>query len=204
MSPPRRYPVPAAAVRVEERIEHSRFITTLEFAGTIDEAKATIERIRAEFPDATHHCFAYVIGPPGSTSMTGAGDDGEPAGTAGRPMLKVLLNSGVGDVVGVVTRWFGGVKLGTGGLVRAYGGGVQRALREVNARERVDLIDARVTLEYHVLDSVRRALGREGVVIIGEIFERDVALSLRVPEDRIEEVNRALADLTNGAVQLER
>ena len=93
MSAPRRYAVPAGAVRVEDRIEHSRFITTLDHAETVDDAKAFIERIREEFPDATHHCFAYVIGAPGSTTMTAASDAGEPAGTAGRPMLKVLLNS---------------------------------------------------------------------------------------------------------------
>jgi putative IMPACT (imprinted ancient) family translation regulator len=136
--------------------------------------------------------------------MTGAGDDGEPAGTAGRPMLKVLLNSGIGDVVGVVARWFGGVKLGTGGLVRAYSGGVQRALRAVEARERVDEIDAFVVVAYAQVDAVRRMVAREGARITGESFAEVARLTLRVPEDRVGDVNRALADLTNGAVQLER
>ena len=109
MSAPRRYPVPAARVRVEDRIEQSLFMTTVEAARSVDDAKAVLESVRKEFPDATHHCFAWVIGPPGSTNNTAAGDDGEPSGTAGRPMLKVLLNSGIGDVVVVVTRYFGGV-----------------------------------------------------------------------------------------------
>lgn len=203
MSAPRRYSIPAAAVRVEDRIEHSRFITTLEPAPAIEDAKAMIERIRAEFPDATHHCFAYVIGPPGSTSMAAASDAGEPAGTAGRPMLKVLLNSGLGDIVAVVTRYYGGVKLGKGGLVRAYSGGVQRALHEVNVRERVAQIDARVVVPYAAIDAVHRLLAHHGATIVGELFGTGVALSLRVPEDRVDALNHALADLTGGSVQLE-
>ena len=204
MTSTRRYRVPAAGVRVEERIEHSRFICTLDHAASIDDAKAIIDRVRGEFPDATHHCFAYVIGPPGSTTTTAASDDGEPAGTAGRPMLKVLLNSGLGDVVAVVTRYFGGVKLGKGGLVRAYSGGVQHALREVSARERVDEIDARALVPYAVIDGVRRALSRHGVTVTGELFGEQVVLAMRVPEDRIDAVQRDLADLSAGTVQLER
>lgn len=162
-----------------------------------------IERVRAEFPDATHHCFAYVVGPPGSTSTAAASDDGEPAGTAGRPMLKVLLNSGLGDIVAVVTRYYGGVKLGKGGLVRAYSGGVQHALREVQARERVARIDARVVVPYAAIDAVHRLLAHHGVTIVGELFGTGVALSLLVPEDHVDAVNHALADLTGGSVQLE-
>jgi uncharacterized YigZ family protein len=204
VSAPRRYPVPAADVRVEDRIEHSRFICTLGPATSVDDAKAFLERLRAEFPDATHHCHAWVIGPPGSTTAAAASDDGEPAGTAGRPMLKVLLNSGLGDVVAVVTRYFGGVKLGKGGLVRAYSGGVQHALRVTTARERVDEIEARVVVPYGAVDSVRRLLSREGASITRESFESGAVFALRVPEDRIDAINRELAELSAGAVQLER
>src|SRR4051812_45077079 len=109
MSAPRRYPVPAARVRVEDRIEQSLFITELQSARSVDDARTALARAREEFPDATHHCSAWVIGPPGSTGNTAASDDGEPSGTAGRVMLKVLLNSGVGDVIAIVTRYYGGV-----------------------------------------------------------------------------------------------
>jgi uncharacterized YigZ family protein len=201
---PRRYRVPAAAVRVEDRIEHSRFITTIGPANTIDTAKAAIERVRREFSDATHHCSAYVIGPPGNTSMAAASDDGEPAGTAGRPMLKVLLNSDLGDIVAVVTRYYGGVKLGKGGLVRAYSGGVQHALREAATREHIDEVDARTVIPYTALDAVRRALLAEGARIVGEDFAVDVVLALRVPADRIEAVDRAITNATGGLARLER
>ena len=204
MTPARRYRVPAASVRVEDKIEHSRFVTTLAHADSVHAAKAAIEEVRQEFPDATHHCFAHVIGPPGNTAMAAASDDGEPAGTAGRPMLKVLLNSELGDVVAVVTRYYGGVKLGTGGLVRAYSGGVQHALCEVTTREHVDEVDARVVIPYAALEAVRRALLAEGARIVAEEFAADVALTLRVPEDRIDAIDRAVADATGGRARLER
>ena len=95
MTGPRRYRVPGATVRVEDRIEHSRFITTLSRARSAEDARAAIDAVRAEFPDATHHCYAWAVGPPGSTDATASSDAGEPAGTAGRPMLGVLLNSGL-------------------------------------------------------------------------------------------------------------
>jgi uncharacterized YigZ family protein len=204
MGASRRYPVPAARARAEDRIEQSRFVATVETARSVDDAKAVLEAVRKEFPDATHHCYAWVIGPPGSTASTAAGDDGEPAGTAGRPMLKVLLNSGVGDVVAVVTRYFGGVKLGKGGLVRAYSGGVQHALRAMTTREHVDLIDVQVVVPYAAVDAAQRALQSQGARVIAQAFSTHVALLVRIPVDREEEVARALADATNGAARIER
>jgi uncharacterized YigZ family protein len=204
MGGPRRYRIPAARARVEDRIEHSRFITTLESARSADDAKAMIQGVRDEFPDATHHCFAYVIGPPGSTANTAASDDGEPSGTAGQPMLKVLINSSVGDVVVVVTRYFGGVKLGKGGLIRAFTGAVQHALRACVTKEHIDEVDVNVTLPYTAIDAVRRALGREGVAITNEVFGEIVTLVARVPVDRLEEIGQQLADATAGAARIER
>jgi uncharacterized YigZ family protein len=204
MGEARRYRIPAARSRVEDRIEHSRFVATIEPARTVDEAKAAVERLRAEFPDATHHCYAWVVGPPGSTTSTAASDDGEPSGTAGRPMLKVLLNSGVGDVVAIVTRYFGGVKLGKGGLVRAYSGSVQHALRELQMGEHVDEVDVRITVPFAAVDAVQRALQREGGRVIAQAFFTNVALLVRIPVDREEAIARALADATNGAARIER
>src|SRR5690606_17190774 len=122
------YPIPAATHRTEQTIQRSRFIATLAHAPTVDAARARIDDVRAGFPDATHNCWAFLAGPPGSTAHVGFSDAGEPHGTAGRPMLDVLLHSGIGEVAAVVTRYYGGVKLGKGGLVRAYGGAVQHAL----------------------------------------------------------------------------
>ena len=139
MSTPERYPVPAGQHRVAEKISRSRFITTIAPADSIDAATAFVDGVRRELADATHYCWAYVVGPPGDTGRVGMSDDGEPHGTAGRPMLTVLLHSGVGDVAVVVTRYYGGTKLGTGGLVRAYSGGVQKALATMPRGEHVEL-----------------------------------------------------------------
>ena len=99
-------------------------------------AAALVARLREEFPDANHHCWAFVVGPPGSTARVGSSDAGEPSGTAGRPMLEALVHGPVGDAAAVVVRWFGGVKLGTGGLARAYSGAVRDALEVLTERER--------------------------------------------------------------------
>lgn len=118
------------------------FIVSLAHTPTPEAAKAFIERIKQEFPDATHNCWAYAAGAPGQTSKVGYSDDGEPHGTAGRPMLTMLLHGGVGELSAVVTRYFGGIKLGTGGLVRAYQGMVKLGLETLPTREH--MIPARV------------------------------------------------------------
>lgn len=110
------YRVPAGHHRVEDVVARSRFVTTLAHAPTAAAAHAVVAQIRDELPDATHHCWAFVAGSPGSTTHIGLSDAGEPKGTAGRPILTVLLYSGIGEVVAVSSRWFGGTKLGTGGL----------------------------------------------------------------------------------------
>src|SRR5665811_1552158 len=117
-----RYPIPAGRARVEDIILRSRFITTAGPASGSEEARAFVAAVRSEFADASHNCYAFVAGPPGSSAQVGMSDDGEPGGTAGRPMLAALLGCGIGDIVVVVSRYFGGTLLGTGGLVRAYAG----------------------------------------------------------------------------------
>jgi uncharacterized YigZ family protein len=199
-----RYPVPAARSRVEDEVEKSRFIATLGPAPTPDAARALIASVREEFPDATHHCYAFVAGPPGTTGAAGSGDDGEPPGTAGRPMLTVLLNSGLGDVAVVVTRYFGGVKLGRGGLVRAYSGAVQHALRGAATALRVERVDVSVRCAWSRSAAVERVLVREEGDIRRKDYGSDVTFLVRVPADRLEAVTRALMDATSGGVCIER
>ena len=198
-----RYRVPARPVRVEDRIEKSRFIASAARAESAAAARAFVESVRAEMPDATHHCFAFVAGPPGSSSAVGSGDDGEPSGTAGRPMLSVLMNSGIGEIVVVVTRYFGGVKLGKGGLVRAYTGSVQHALRELATTERVTTLAVYVTVAYAHADAARRAIERVGASLVAEAFATDVAFMVHVPDDRRAELEQSLRDATAGKVKIE-
>jgi uncharacterized YigZ family protein len=119
-----RYTIPARETRAEIKVVNSRFVATVAPVFSVDAAKAFIARVRREFADATHNVPAYLIGH-GASVIAHCNDDGEPSGTAGRPALAVLRGSGLGDVAVVVTRYFGGTKLGTGGLVRAYSGAVR-------------------------------------------------------------------------------
>ncbi len=199
----RRYMVPAGEHRVSCEIDRSRFITTLARAKTADDARALVARLREEFPDATHHCWAFVVGPPGSTANIGMSDDGEPHGTAGRPMLNVLLHGPVGDVAAVVTRYFGGTLLGKGGLVRAYSGGVSDALATLPVVERVRRARVQVEIEYGRVDTVRRLLPTLDATVAAEEFSSTVGYRIELPVSRIEAARRALLDATAGDLVFE-
>ena len=123
------YLIPKSAVVFEEEIKKSRFITYLQHTEGLEQAKAFWAEVKAQHPTARHHCWAAVAGKPTDSQQLGFSDDGEPAGTAGKPMLSALQGSQVGEISAVVVRYYGGLLLGTGGLVRAYGNGVQQALK---------------------------------------------------------------------------
>ena len=180
-----RYPIPASETRTEEIILRSRFITTLAAVGTLAEARAFVARVRTEFADASHNCWAYVVGAPGSTAQIGMSDDGEPAGVAGKPMLQVLLGSGVGDIGAVVTRYFGGVKLGTGGLVRAYSG-----------------VLLHVTLPYPLYQPLERLLPAFEAEVIESEFAAEVTLAVSLPVEHVNDWRDALRELSAGAIQV--
>lgn len=193
-----RYPVPATIHRAELAIERSRFIATVAPAGTTDDAAAFVRQVSAEFADATHNCWAFVVGPPGSTSHVGMSDDGEPHGTAGRPMLTTLLHSGIGDIVAVVTRYYGGVKLGTGGLARAYAGAVNHALDSLPRGERVSWSSLTVTLDYGAVGGLQLLLPEYEATITSQDYAEAVTYVLQVPEPRRLALRTALLNLTNG------
>jgi uncharacterized YigZ family protein len=197
-----RYPVPAATHRIEQEISRSRFITTIGRASTVEDAQAFVRAVAAEFGGATHNCWAYVVGPPGDTGRIGMSDAGEPHGTAGRPMLNALLHASVGDVVAVVTRYYGGTKLGTGGLVRAYGGGVQAALSTLPVAERIEYLPLVVTIEYARLAAVQQLCGEHEAEILGQDFAEQVRLTVRVPEGNAGRFKAAVLDATRGQALL--
>lgn len=198
-----RYPVPERRHRVEQTIDRSRFICTIERAASPEEAQAFVREMNAEFADATHNCWAYVAGPPGSTSRVGMSDAGEPHGTAGRPMLTVLLHSGVGEIAAVVTRYYGGIKLGTGGLVKAYGGTVQAALETLPRAERVDYVGATLTVGYAAVTVMQQLLASLDVRVDGEEYGVDVVYRLRIPRPNVERLGAAAADATRGEARLD-
>jgi uncharacterized YigZ family protein len=198
------YAVPAGRHQVEDVIDRSRFITTLGYAEDAAAARALIDHVRTEHGDATHHCWAFVCGPPGSTASIGMSDAGEPHGSAGRPMLDVLLHSGVGDVVAVVTRYYGGVKLGRGGLVRAYGGAVQHALATMPRARRVERLALAVTVGYSDIDALRRLLHEVDADVVAERYEDVVHYRLDVPAARVDEFEALLADRSAGRARVKR
>lgn len=198
-----RYPVPAKEHRVEQNIRRSRFITTVARAPDAEAAHAFIDRIRTEFGDATHNCWAFVAGPPGSTADVGMSDDGEPHGTAGRPILEALLHSGVGEVAAVVTRYFGGVKLGKGGLQRAYSGGVQKALESLRTMERVHRAVVWVTVEYSERDRMVRVAEEMDGVLVDEEYGADVRLKIAMPSQQLGQFRHAVAAVTGGEGRIE-
>lgn len=198
-----RYPIPAHRQRVEEEINRSRFITTLAYTPTVEAARAFIGEIRAEFNDASHNCWAYLIGPPGSSGQMGYSDDGEPHGTAGQPMFTVLRHSGIGDLTAVVTRYFGGILLGKGGLVRAYSGGVKLALQALPLTHYVLLVDLLVVIDYANVTAVQRLLPQFEATIADEQYAADVTYRIRLPEEQAAGLQQALTELTNGQVLVE-
>jgi uncharacterized YigZ family protein len=197
-----RYPIPAARARFQETISRSRFITTIVAVESLEQARGFVAEIRAESPDATHHCFAYVVGPPGSTAQIGMSDDGEPSGTAGRPMLAALLGSGVGDIAAVVTRYYGGTKLGTGGLVRAYSGGVKAALAQLPLQEKVALRALKLSGAYHWVSALDRLLPSYEAQVTERIFDADVTWHVSVPEERSDALVSALVEMSHGEIRV--
>ncbi|GAA4360391.1 YigZ family protein [Kangiella marina] len=170
---------------VEDIIKGSRFITRMVFTPSVDKAKAFIKQLNNDEPDATHHCWAYIVGNPESTTLIACSDDGEPSGTAGMPMLNVLQHSKVGDITAVVTRYYGGTKLGTGGLARAYSGGVKSALEAVSTHTKIYTVSAEVSCSYELQNQVRYLLDEHQAQNIAEHFTDKVVIMADIPTDQL-------------------
>jgi len=198
-----RYPIPAARHRTEEEILRSRFITTLGFTPTVAAARAFITEVSTEFADASHNCWAYIVGAPGSTAQIGMSDDGEPHGTAGRPMLTVLLHSGIGNICAVVTRYFGGTLLGKGGLVKAYSGGIQLALATLPTIIQIPKAQLTLLFDYATVTSLQRLLPHYEVELNHEEYGADVTYHVTLPVEQLMPFTQAFTELTNGQALLE-
>lgn len=191
--------IPAASVTVVEEIKKSRFITLLAHTDGVDAAKAFVESVRAEHPDARHHCVAWVAGAPDDSQQLGFSDDGEPAGTAGKPMLAQLMGSGVGEITAVVVRYYGGILLGTGGLVKAYGGGVNQALRQLATQRKTPLTEY---CEYGQLAGIEALLGQFAGKIVSSDYQASVWLRVALPFTHVNAFSTKLADFSRGSLQL--
>lgn len=190
------YTTVAAPALGEFEEKRSRFIGEIAPASTPEEAAAFLDQVRARHREATHHCYAYLL----RGGACRFSDDGEPSGTAGRPMLEVLQREGVVDVVAVVTRYFGGTLLGAGGLVRAYAQGAKTAL---DAARRVVMRPAAVVAldaDYHQYGKLTHLLPRHGVRVLDTQFGAGVTLTLLLPRERLEGLAREVGELSAGTV----
>lgn len=187
-----------AAAQVEDR--GSRFLCDLRRVGSEDEARAVVTALRREHWDARHHCSAIVLGP--GREVERSSDDGEPAGTAGAPMLEVLRGAGVSDVVAVVTRWFGGTLLGAGGLVRAYGDAVRAALAEAGTLRRSLLTELALELDHADAGRVEGELRGRGAHVLDVAYGARVRLLLAATPADADRLGELVAAATAGAGRL--
>nr|WTB29744.1 YigZ family protein [Streptomyces sp. NBC_00830] len=185
----------------ETEINRSRFICALAPAATEQEAQDFVARIRREHPTATHNCFAYVIG--ADASVQKASDDGEPGGTAGVPMLQMLMRREMRYVVAVVTRYYGGVKLGAGGLIRAYGGVVGEALDELGTITRQRFRLATITVGHERAGRLENDLRATGLAVREVRYGEAVIIEIGLPDSDVESFRSRLADATAGEALLE-
>lgn len=183
----------------ELEVSRSRFLCTLHRVGSETDARALVAALRKEHPGAGHHCSAFVIGPDGALQRSS--DDGEPAGTAGAPMLEVLRGAGVSDVAAVVTRWFGGTLLGAGGLVRAYGDTVRLALSQAGTLRRDLVTEFALDLDHADAGRVEGELRARGLVVLDAAYGVGVRLVVGSPDP--DTVNPLVAEVTGGAVVAE-
>ncbi len=195
------YFVPAGRTRTEFIERKSRFITTIALVESVEEAEAFLAEIKAEFPDATHNCAAYRIKTPLVERFF---DDGEPGGTAGMPMLDVLKKQELFDVAVVVTRYFGGILLGAGGLVRAYSKGTADGVAAVGTARMEPGVRLRLRCGYPLYDRVQRLPALQGAEILNTEFGAEIEMELMLRAAEEEQLDRALADLSAGTAVLER
>ena len=184
--------------RTELVIKKSRFIASVARTHGVDEAKAFIDKITKEFSDARHNCFAYNADKPGTSGYAGCSDDGEPHGTAGQPMLTVVLHSDVGELTVVVTRYFGGILLGTGGLVKAYQDSVKQALDSLKTTNMVLMQCYDVTIDHSFVTLMQRLIKRLNIVMLNQTYTDKVSFSLDIPLDNVDAFVSEVTQMTSG------
>lgn len=195
------YQVPKAMAVFEEEIKKSVFITYLARTSSIDEAKAFVAEIKTKHSDARHNCWGFVAGRPEDSMKWGFSDDGEPSGTAGKPILAQLSGSGIGEITAVVTRYSGGIKLGTGGLVKAYGGGVQQALKLIETEEKRITDTVVLHCDYNLVSLVETLLNQfEGQQVSADYSDR-VFMTVELEKRVINEFKTAIINKSGAKIE---
>jgi len=192
--------IPARRIETQFTERNSRFITNAGPAFTVDEAQTFINEIKAKYSDAHHHVPVYLIGH-GSATIAHCSDDGEPSGTAGRPALAVIQGSGLGDIVVVITRYFGGTKLGTGGLVRAYSDSVRSILDVLPKARKVATTSLMFVVPYPLYERSRLMIKNHFGSIKEEAFGADVTITACLADEHLESFQQKMIELTRGEIE---
>ncbi|MGF1742666.1 YigZ family protein [Vibrio profundum] len=198
------YLIPSTPLILEEEIKKSVFITHLIPTSSIEAAKVSIEEVKREHASARHNCWGFVAGRPEDSMKWGFSDDGEPAGTAGKPILAQLSGSGVGELTAVVTRYYGGIRLGTGGLVKAYGGGVQQALKQLQTIEKKITSLYRLELDYGLLPVVQSIITFYAAEAIESDYSDRVLLIVEIDRRNVGEFTQAVINKSGAKVLVTR
>ncbi|MEN8241369.1 MAG: YigZ family protein [Chloroflexota bacterium] len=194
--------IPASETQIEFKVANSRFITTAAPAFTVDQAKEFISQVKQRYSDASHNVPVFIIGH-GASTTEHSSDAGEPGGTAGRPALAVLRGSGLGDIAVVITRYFGGTKLGTGGLVKAYSDSVREVLAALPKAQKVATVTTSFTLPYPLFEQTKRLADKHKGIVSREEFGSEVTLSLQFAAANFQDFAAQLNQLSNGKISAE-
>ncbi|MCA1797454.1 MAG: YigZ family protein [Desulfuromonadaceae bacterium] len=197
-----RYPIPQTTLRTRIEVKRSRFIATATYTPDIEQSNNFIACVKEEYADANHNCWARVFGAPGSTEHAGMSDDGEPQGAAGKPMLTALLYADIGDTTVVVSRYFGGIKLGKGGMARAYTDALLQVLERMPLEEKISYTELHMYVEYPLFNMVERILPAYEARIDSCDFGVGINLHLQVPIEQRAELIRHLTELSAGAIRI--
>ncbi|WP_169303040.1 YigZ family protein [Thalassotalea mangrovi] len=198
---PSPYLVPDGHIEHSIEVNKSQFICAIARCQSSVECKSFIATVRAKYPDASHHCVAFIYDRPDNSQSYGFSDDGEPSGTAGRPMLAVLQGSEIGEICAVVTRYFGGTKLGTGGLQRAYGASVREALLQLPTQCIVPSQQLSLSCSYPQLSDIEHCLKLHTGKVINQQFAAQINLTVSLPMDKIAVFKNDVVQITSGQVE---
>ena len=196
-----KYLVPASESSISEEIKKSRFLSFIQHTPDRRGAREWMAAIRAEHPQARHCCWASVAGNPEDSQCLGFSDDGEPSGTAGRPILQLLQGSGLGEVTAVVVRYYGGIKLGTGGLVRAYSSGIAQLLKTLPTREVQLSLAFTLVCDYDGLALCQHLLQEVGCQQVVIDYLQQVFVQGECPIDKVDILSRRLTDRSQGRLR---
>ncbi|EJL6356709.1 YigZ family protein [Vibrio cholerae] len=198
------YLIPMASVRFEEEIKKSLFITYLTHTPDLASAKAFVDEIKQRHADARHNCWAFVAGRPENSMLWGLSDDGEPSGTAGKPILAQLTGAHIGEITAVVTRYYGGVLLGTGGLVKAYGGGVQQALKRLQTIEKKITTSVHLTLDYAMIPLLHSLMAQFSATEMEAHYNEQVEMVVELEALQSDAFTQALINKSGAKIQVGR